>query len=137
MQVHAGNGRPLPLVTPIAQPFFDAAREQRLLLQQCPRHGFFFYPRSHCPHCLRTDWSWREARGSGTVHAFTIDRMGQDPGQRSRAPFAIALVDLDDGPRLIGNIVDCAFADLRVGMAVAVHFDIVDGAPLTVFKAKT
>ena len=136
MQIYAENGRPLPLVTPTSQPFFDAAREQKLLLQKCPRDGFFFYPRSHCPHCLQTDWSWQEARKRGIVHAFTIDRMGQDPGQRSRVPFAIALVDLDDGPRIIGNVVDCAPEAIKIGMAVEVHFDIVDDTPLIAFKPK-
>ncbi|RJG00669.1 Zn-ribbon domain-containing OB-fold protein [Noviherbaspirillum sedimenti] len=135
MLAYAENGRPLPLVAPISQPFFDAAREQKLLLQKCPRDGFFFYPRSHCPHCLKTDWSWQPARASGKVYSFTIERMGQDPSQRARIPFVIAVVDLDEGVRIIGNIVDCAHEDVRVSMAVNVCFEIIDNMPLTCFRS--
>lgn len=134
MQIYAGNGRPLPLVTPTSQPFFDAAREQKLLMQKCPRDGFFFYPRSHCPHCLQTDWSWLPAQTGGRIHAFTIERLGQDPGQRARVPFVIAVVDLDDGPRMIGNVIDCRPEDIRIGMPVQVCFEIVENMPLTCFK---
>ncbi|MET0379639.1 MAG: Zn-ribbon domain-containing OB-fold protein [Spongiibacteraceae bacterium] len=134
MQIYAENGRPLPLVTPLSQPFFAAAREQKLLLQKCPRDGFFFYPRSHCPHCLQTDWLWQPAKTAGKIHSFTIDRMGQDPGQRLRVPFVIAVIDLDEGPRMIGNVINCTPENLRVGMAVNVCFEIVDNMPLTCFK---
>lgn len=134
MQIYAENGRPLPLVTPTSKPFFDAAREQQLLLQKCPRDGFFFYPRSHCPHCLQTDWSWLPAKASGRIHAFTIERLGQDPGQRARVPFVIAVVDLDDGPRMIGNVIDCRHEHVHIGMPVRVCFEIVENMPLTCFK---
>ncbi len=134
MQIYAENGRPLPLITPTSQPFFEAARAQKLLMQKCPRDGFFFYPRSHCPHCLQTDWSWLPAQTSGRIHSFTIERLGQDPGQRARVPFVIAVVDLDDGPRMIGNVIDCPHEALRVGMPVRVCFEIVENIPLTCFS---
>ncbi len=134
MQVYAQDGRPLPLITPVSEPFFAAAREGRLHLQHCPRDGFFFYPRSHCPHCLGDDWSWREASPRGKVYAFTIDRSGQDPHQRGFAPITIAVVDLDDGPRMIGNLVACDEAQLRVGLPVVVAFEQVDGTPLVRFR---
>jgi uncharacterized OB-fold protein len=134
MQTYAQDGRPLPLITPTSQPYFEAARDNRLLLQQCPRDGFFFYPRSHCPACLQTDWAWSEARKSGRVHSFTIDRMGQDPGLRAFAPIVVAVVDLDDGPRVIGNVVDCPFEQLRVDMPVEIFFERVDATALMRFR---
>ena len=99
-----------------------------------PRDGFFFYPRSHCPGCLGTDWSWQPARVSGRIHAFTIDRIGQDPGLRAQVPFAIAVVELDDGPRVVGNIVDAAFERLQVGLPVSVGFNLIEGVALMVFR---
>ena len=56
MAIYASDGRPLPQPTTTTQPFFDAARRHEFRLQRCPRDGFFYYPRSHCPHCLGVDW---------------------------------------------------------------------------------
>ena len=119
MQPHAENGRPLPLITEISRPFFDAAREQKLVMQRCP-------------HCLQADWAWQEAQPTGAIHSFSVERMGQDPGQRGRVPFTIVLVDLDDGPRMIGNME--GEPDVRVGQRVEVTFELLDGAPLTCFR---
>lgn len=133
MQPRDAAGRPLPLVAPIAEPYFEAARRGVLLMQHCPRDGFFFYPRAHCPTCLGADWSWREARLEGTLHSFTIDRIGHDPGQRGRVPLVIALVDLADGPRMVGNMVEPP-ERLRVGMEVRIGFEMADDEPLVRFS---
>jgi uncharacterized OB-fold protein len=132
-QTYAANGRPLPLITPLAQPFFDAARRQELVMQRCPRDGFFFYPRARCPQCLGDDWAWQPARRTGTVRSFTVDRTGQDPNQRGRIPFVIALVDLDEGPRMIAN----ATAPVEVGQHVSLEFELLDGQPIVVISAST
>lgn len=136
MQDYAANGQPLPLITPVAQPFFDAAREQKLIMQHCPRDGFFFYPRARCPHCLASDWCWRPVRPTGHIHSFTIDHVGQDPAQRHRVPFTIALVDLDDGPRMIGTIAGSPADDIHIGQAVLVAFELLDGQPVTCFTTR-
>lgn len=137
MQTYAPDGRPLPLVTPTSQPFFEAALKQILLLQRCPRDGFFFYPRSHCPHCLGTDWAWETVPATGRIYSYTVDRIGQNPGQRAQLPLAIAVVDLDAGPRLVGNVIDCALEDIRVGLSVTVCFEVIDGLPLLRFRPAT
>ena len=129
----ASDGRPLPKPTPITQPFFDAAREHRLTLQRCPRDGFFFYPRSHCPRCLGTDWKWETVSGHGTVYAFTVDRIAHDSSFKERIPFAIAVIELDEGPRMTANIVACDVGDIRVGMPVQVAFEDVDSTTLIHF----
>ncbi len=130
-------GRPLPRPTPTTQPFFDAAREGRLVLQRCPRDGFFYYPRSHCPRCLGRDWEWRAVSGRGSVHAFTLDRVGHDPAQRSRTPLAIAVVELDEGPRMTANVVDCEAEALRVGLPVEACFERVEDVALVQFRPRT
>ena len=128
------DGRPLPTPTPITAPYFDSLREQRLVLQRCPRDGYFFYPRGRCPNCLGDDWEWGELSGRGTVYSFTVDRAGHDPALSSRIPFAIALVDLDEGPRLVGNLVDCDVGDIAVGMAVEAAYEDVDDTTLLAFR---
>jgi len=133
---HASDGRPLPSPTPTSQPFFDAAREHRLLLQRCPRDGFFFYPRTHCPGCLGTDWRWEEACGRGEVHAFTVDRVGHDPTQAARIPLVIGVIELEEGPRMTGNVLGCAPEDVSVGMPVAADYEDIDGVTLVCFRPR-
>lgn len=136
MQPLAANGRPLPRRTPISAPFFDAARQHRLMLQRCPRDGVFFYPRTRCPSCLGDDWEWQTMSGSGVVYSFTIDRVGHDPAQRSRLPLVVAIVELEEGPRMTSNVVGCEVDRVEVGMQVRVDFEDIDGESLVVFRPR-
>lgn len=122
-QPFAADGRPIPRRTPISAPYFDAAREGRLVLQRCPRDGFFFYPRSRCPVCLGDDWKWEQVSGRGTVYSFTVDRAGLDPAQRAHLPLVVAAVELEEGPRLTTRIVGCRPEEVSVGMPVEVRFE--------------
>jgi uncharacterized OB-fold protein len=128
------EGRPLPRRTPTSAPYFDALREGRLRLQRCPRDGFFFYPRSRCPDCLGDDWSWEDVSGRGTVYSFTVDRVGLDPAQRSRIPLVIAIVELEEGPRLTSNVVGCTPAAVSVGMPVVATFEDLGSETLVHFQ---
>ena len=130
------SGRPLPVPNPTTQPFFDAARERRLELQRCPRDGLFFYPRARCPRCLGDDWEWETVSGRGEVHAFTIDRIGHDPRLGPNAPFAIAIVELEEGPRMTANVVECAVEDVRVGLPREVCFEEIDDQTLVHFRPR-
>ena len=130
---HSPEGRPLPLPNPTTRPFFAAAREGRLLLQRCPRDGFFFYPRSRCPACLGADWEWREVSGRGSVHSFTVDRVGHLPGLQHLVPYAIAIVELAEGPRMTARIVDCDVDALAVGQQVAARYEDVGDVTLVHF----
>jgi uncharacterized OB-fold protein len=136
MQPHTEDGRPLPRRTPISAPYFDAAKEHRLIIQKCPRDGLFFYPRTRCPGCLGEDWSWETMSGRGVVHAFTVDRVGHDPAQRSRLPLVVAVVELDEGPRLTSNIVDCSPEAIDIGMSVEAVFEDVGPETLIQFRPR-
>lgn len=120
----ARDGRSIPEPTSVTAPFFNAALDGRFMLQVCPRDGAFFYPRARCPHCWQADWRWTEASGRGKLYSFTIDRLGHDPTQKELAPFAIAIVTLEEGPRAVAQIVDCPFEALHTGMAVRAVFDL-------------
>ncbi|MBV1879363.1 MAG: OB-fold domain-containing protein [Pseudomonadales bacterium] len=130
----ARDGRPLPWPNPTTQPFFDAARDQQLKLQCCPRKGVFFYPRSRCPCCLADDWSWQVLSGKATVYSYTVDRMGHDTNLASRVPYVVAAVELAEGPRMTTNIVDCAPEEVSVGMPVEAVFEDVDDITLINFR---
>lgn len=128
------TGRPIPRRTPTSAPYFDAARDGRLRLQKCPRDGFFFYPRVACPTCLGDDWQWEDVSGRGTVYSYTIDRIGLDATQRSRLPLVVAIIELDEGPRMTSNVVGCAPEDVSVGQAVEVTFEDLGEETLVHFK---
>ena len=132
----ASDGRPLPWPNPTTQPFFDAAAAGRLELQRCPRDGFFFYPRSRCPECLGDDWSWQEVSGRGTIAAVTIDRLGHDPALAADVPYVVAIVTLDEGPRMPARIVECDADALAVGLAVEACFERIDDVTLVRFRPR-
>ncbi|MFN2258348.1 MAG: Zn-ribbon domain-containing OB-fold protein [Parasphingopyxis sp.] len=91
---------PAPEATPETQPFWDAAREGRLLIKRCGGCGEAHYPpRGPCPFCHAPETAWEEAKGTGSVYSFSVMRRG--PG----APYAIGYVELDEGPRMLTNIV--------------------------------
>lgn len=133
-QPYSEDGRPIPRRTPVSAPYFDAAREGRLSLQKCPRDGFFFYPRSRCPDCLKDDWAWEDVSGKGVLYAFTTDRVGLDPAQRPQLPLVVAIVELAEGPRLTTRIVGCKPEEVEVGMPVEVVFEDVDKETLIHFQ---
>lgn len=133
-QPYSEDGRPIPRRTPTSAPYFEAAREGRLSLQKCPRDGFFFYPRSRCPHCLQDDWSWEDVSGKGVLYAFTIDRIGLDPAQRAQLPLTVGIVELAEGPRLTTRIVGCTPEEAEVGMSVEVIFEDVGQETLIHFQ---
>lgn len=137
MQPLAEDGRPVPRRTPISSPYFDAAREGRLMLQQCPRDGFFFYPRSRCPVCLQDDWAWKDVSGRGSIYSYTVDRVGHDPAQRSVVPLVVAIVELEEGPRMTTRIVGCEPEDVSVGTPVEVTFEDLGKESLILFRPRS
>jgi uncharacterized OB-fold protein len=122
MSQYAG---PLPVATPETRPFWEAARRHELSVQRCRACGrHFFYPRAVCPHCLADDVEWRRVSGRGTVHTFTVVHRGQRNFPLP-APYVIAIVELDEGPRLMTNLVGIEPdpAKIRIGLPVEVVFE--------------
>jgi uncharacterized OB-fold protein len=117
-----------PVVDPTTKPFWDAARQGRLMLGLCQDTGrHFWYPRGVSPFTLSTNVALVPASGTGSIYTFTI--------MRGAAPFCAAYVELDEGPRMFTNIVDCDLAEIRIGMRVRVVFKPTegDGPPVPVF----
>jgi uncharacterized OB-fold protein len=127
--------RPEPPVSDVSQPFWDATRARQFVLQWCVTCDRpVFYPRAVCPGCLGDRLEWRPSRGDGLVYAVTVEHRPQDRRLASRAPYTVALVDLDEGVRLLTNIVGCDPATVTVGMPVAVAWEpLSDGRQLPVF----
>src|SRR5262249_10992274 len=86
-------------------PFWAAAREERLVFQWCADcECVVFYPRAICPSCLGDRLAWRTAPGTGRVYAVTVEHRDTNPRFPLKAPYAVALVDVDDGARMLTNI---------------------------------
>jgi uncharacterized OB-fold protein len=113
----------LPTIEDESRPFWDAAGEGRLLIMRCNNCGVaYLYPRPFCPTCWSEDVAWEEASGRGTLYTYSTVFMNDLPPFGERLPYIAAAVDLDEGPRIMSNLVDCETADLHVGMAVEVTF---------------
>lgn len=116
-----------------AAPFWAAAANGRLVLQYCDGCGrCVHYPRSHCPQCLSSYLSWHESAGAGSVYSFTV--VHRSPATVDQpAPYVVALIDLDEGVRMMSNVVDCLVDDVTVGMRVRVWFADRRGRTVPVF----
>jgi len=111
-----------PAVSAETKPFRDAAAEGRLVLPRCDaRSTVIWYPRQPCPACASTDVSWFDAAGTGTIYSCTVVRKGQGPF-RDAAPYVLAYVELDEGPRVMTNIVECDPDQVAIGQRVTVTF---------------
>ena len=115
----------LPTVDPETRPYWDAAKDGRLLIRRCNACGeAYFYPRSFCPKCWSEDVSWEEASGRATLYTWSVVHRNDLPPFPERVPYVAAVVDLDEGPRMMTNVEGCSFDELRVGMPLQVDFRV-------------
>ncbi len=107
------------------QPYWDAAKDGKLMIRRCRACGeAYFYPRSFCPKCWSEDVDWEEASGRATLYTWSVVHRNDLPPFPDRVPYVAAIVDLDEGPRMMTNVEGCEFDDLRVGMALQVDFRV-------------
>ena len=114
--------RTQPARSALAEPWFEACNENRLLIQRCRACGHLqFYPRIVCSSCVSDELEWIEASGLGVVTSFTVVRRAVS--EAYEAPYVVALVELAEGPTMMTNIVDCDPEELRVGASVRAGFE--------------
>jgi uncharacterized OB-fold protein len=120
----------------VSRPFWDAAREHRLLIQRSRKTGkYVFYPRSVSPYGADDVLEWTQVSGRGRVHAFSIARTATAAHLADRLPYVIAVVELEEGAHLTANIVGCEPEAVRLGMAVeAVWEDVSPEVSLVQFR---
>ena len=101
--------------------FFEAAKRGELLYQRCPSCGHRqFYPRALCTAC-GGEPAWATASGRGVVHTFTIVRQNGQPPFKDELPYAVAMIELEEGVRMMGNVTGCPVENLRIGMSVEAY----------------
>ncbi|MGH1491849.1 MAG: Zn-ribbon domain-containing OB-fold protein [Acidimicrobiales bacterium] len=127
--------RPVPVPTPETQHFWDGTKDEKLLLQRCSGcETTYFPPRPFCPACSSRDVVVEEASGRGFLYSYVISHR---PHPAFDAPYSIAVVELDEGPRMMTNIVGCDQTPeaLQLDMAVEVAFEpITDDITLPLFR---
>ena len=116
--------------------YWEGAGRHELVLQRCRRCGTVQHrPRALCATCLSDEIEHFVASGRGTVYSFTVTHQNQAPGFREAVPYVLAYVELEEGPRLLTNVVGCAPAEVRVGLPVRVEFAKTEGElPVPVFR---
>ena len=111
--------KPGPVTTALTEPYWAAADQGELLIQSCKQCGHFqHYPAALCRRCWSEGLSWTRSKGLGTVWAFTVVGIPGHPAWRDETPYVLALVELDEGPRLMTNVVDCSVGTVHVGLRV-------------------
>ena len=104
----------LPTPDVETQPFWDGCKEGRFLLRHCNACGeYHFYPRPFCPKCWSDDVTWKDASGRGQVYTYSVVRQNDLPPFPERVPYVAAVVELDEGPRVMTNIEQADFDDAR------------------------
>ncbi len=113
--------KPLPMASEVERPFYEAAARGQLLYQECPqcKHRQF-YPRAICTRC-GGDPEWATASGRGTVYSFTIVRQHYAAGFRDELPYVVAMIELEEGVKMMGGLKGCAAEDVEIGMAVEAY----------------
>ncbi len=121
------SARPIPPASALTQPYWDAARRGQMAVQRCERCGNRpFPPRANCPGCGGHSLSWSPVSGRATVYSYTVAHRPPHPAFAAQLPLVVAIVELEEGPRMFTNIVGCDAADVEVGMAVEATFEPID-----------
>ncbi len=119
--------KPVPVVNTWAQPFWDAARQNRLEIQKCCScNKHIFYPRMACPHCSSDNIEWVQCSGRGKIYSFTVVESNAPSAFAGDIPYVVAVIKLDEDVQMLSNVVDCDFDDLRCDMPVEVVFEQLD-----------
>lgn len=119
--------RPQPrFPEPDTQAYWEATKDHRLTYQTCNACSKpIFYPRRHCPNCGSLESSWNVSKGEGQVYTFSVIMQSRHPAFAGLGPYAVAYVDLDEGFRIMTNIVgvDDPVKQIQCGMRVKVRWE--------------
>jgi uncharacterized OB-fold protein len=118
------------------QPFWDGCKEGRFLIRHCNACGAdHYYPRPFCPTCWSNDVAWKEASGRATLYTYSIVHVNDLPPFGERVPYVAAIVELEEGPRVMTNVEGVEHDALQIGMPLVVDYKpISDAVTIAVFR---
>ena len=129
--------RLIPPQTPLTEPYWQGAQQGKLKIQACQDCGARqFPPSAHCQKCGSGSLAWKDVSGRGSVYTFTVAERPPHPIFVDHCPMVIAVVELEEGPRMMTNVAGCEPNEVSIGMAVVVDFDPIDDSEtvLPVFR---
>ena len=116
--------KPLPHIDEESRPWWEAAQRHELYIQKCRDCGDLrFHPRTLCTNCLSSSTEWVRCKGTGKIYTFTVTNQNQAAGFRDELPYVMAWVEVDEGLKMLTNIVDCPPEQVKIGMPVEAVFD--------------
>ncbi len=117
----------LPTPDDETRPFWDGCREGTFLVRKCNAcHEYHYYPRPFCPKCWSDDVEWAPASGRASLYTYSVVHANDLPPWPERVPYVAAVVDLEEGPRVMTNIEGVDFDDITIGMPLVVDFKPLD-----------
>jgi uncharacterized OB-fold protein len=120
--------KPSPRPNADTRPFWEACNREELVYQYCPAcDKIQFYPRACCILCRGNSLEWRKSAGLGSIYTFTINFRAPSPAFAQEVPYVIALVDLDEGFRMMLNVRDCNPDAVRIGQRVRIVYEVRGG----------
>lgn len=128
--------KPIPKPTPWSKPFWDGCKRHELLIQKCADCSVrVFYPKLFCPECLSSDLEWVKASGKGRIYTYTTIHSYQPTPFTEDVPYIVAVVQLEEGVRMMSNLIECPPDKARCDMEVEVVFeDVTDEITLPKFR---
>lgn len=116
--------KPLPIINDDNHQYWEYCQQHELRMQQCNNCGYIRFPPSFlCPQCHSMDSEWEKLSGRGKIYSFVVYRVSYHPSYADDIPYAVAVIQLAEGPRMESNITDIKLEDLKVDMPVEVYFD--------------
>lgn len=134
-----GYNKPLPQPSRWTKKYWEGAKDHKLLIQKCSACGnYMFYPRLYCVHCFSEHIEWVEASGKGKIYSYTVTLSNPVSTFMEDLPFTIAIIELDEGVRMLSHVVNCDHGKLKCDMRVEVVFeDITEKFSLPKFQPLT
>jgi uncharacterized OB-fold protein len=128
--------KPLPAMSGLTKEFYDWCRRGELRFQRCSRcHAWRHVPRELCADCGSWEWTWEPSSGRGRVFTWTVVVRAMHPAFQHEAPYAVAVVELEEGVRIVSQVIDCPPEELEIDLPVAVRFqDVTPEVTLPVFE---
>jgi hypothetical protein len=118
--------RPLPVTDMETKPYWDYCKQHELRVQKCLKCGKTYSPPGYmCPHCMNIGSEWVKLSGKGKVYSFVIVRRQYHP--MLPPPYVVAIIELEEGIRMLSNVVECKPEDVKIDMPVTVVWD--DASP--------
>jgi uncharacterized OB-fold protein len=120
----ASVSKPVPAITPEMAEFFEGARRGQLMVQKCESCGELSFPAHEiCSNCLGTRSSWVPVSGRGEIYSYNVMHQVYHPGFAAEVPYAVVVVKLAEGPKIVSNLVGVSPREIRIGMPVEVTFE--------------